>query len=133
MRRAVWRNLGNSGEGPSVELNGSKQTIASRPGTWATVMRKWNPGDVVKATIPMRPRLIPIDKQHPNQVAVVVGSVVLVRENESRIVAREPNPSKWLLSSGEALEYRAPCTSIFRLIAPIPTATSTYSGKIRWP
>jgi DUF1680 family protein len=94
-------------EGLSIEINGAKQNSTNRPGSWATVTRKWNPGDVVKVTIPMRPRLVPIDKQHPNRVAVVVGPVVLVRENESRIVAREPDPAKWLRGSGEALEYRA--------------------------
>jgi hypothetical protein len=59
----------------------------------------------VKVTVPMRPRLVPVDKQHPNRVAVVVGPVVLVREIESSLTVTDRDPSKWLLSSG-GLEYR---------------------------
>jgi len=94
-------------DGLSIEVNGSKQSVASRPGTWATVERKWAAGDVVKVTVPMRPRLVPVDKQHPNRVAVVVGPVVLVREIESSLAVADRDPSKWLSSRG-ALEYRAP-------------------------
>jgi len=93
-------------EGLSIEVNGSKQSVASRPGTWATVERRWQAGDVVKVTVPMRPRLVPVDQQHPNRVAVVVGPVVLVREIESSLPVTERDPSKWLSSRG-ALEYRA--------------------------
>ena len=95
-------------EGASVEINSSKQEVVCKPGTWATLERRWNPGDLVKITVPMRPRLVPIDKQHPDRVAVVVGPVVLVRENESSMVAGERDPSKWILPSREPLEYRAP-------------------------
>src|SRR5207249_4377696 len=80
------------------------------PGTWATVERKWKAGDVVKVRVPMRPRLVPVDKQHPNRVAVVVGPVVLVRENRAGLVVSERDPSKWL-SSGGALEYRSSLAS----------------------
>jgi DUF1680 family protein len=94
-------------EGLSIEVNGSKQSVTSRPGTWASVERKWKAGDVVKVTVPMRPRLVPVDKQHPNRVAVMVGPVVLVRENESRMVAKGQDISKWMLPSGQQLEYRS--------------------------
>jgi len=94
--------------GASVEINGSKQEVVCKPGTWATLGRRWNAGDLVKITIPMRPRLVPIDKQHPGRVAVMVGPVVLVRENESRMVAGERDTSKWILPSGEPLGYRVP-------------------------
>jgi hypothetical protein len=53
----------------------------------------------------MSPRFVPIDKQHPDRIAVVVGPVVLVRENESNTAVMERDPSK-ILPSGEPLEYR---------------------------
>ena len=93
-------------EGASVEINGSQHEVVCKPGTWATLERKWNPGDLVKVTVPMRPRLIPIDKQHPNRAAVVVGPVVLVRKNESWLDLTQRDPSKWMHPSGEPLEYR---------------------------
>jgi DUF1680 family protein len=92
----------------SAEINGSKQDVVARPGTWTTLGRRWNPGDLVKVNIPMRPRLVPIDKQHPYRVAVMVGPVVLVRENGSRMVAGERDTPKWILPSGQPLEYGAP-------------------------
>jgi DUF1680 family protein len=92
-------------EGMSFEINGSKQNVAARPGTWATLKRRWNSGDLVKVRLPMTPRFVPIDKQHPDRVAVVVGPVVLVRENESRAAVMERDLSK-MLRSGEPLEYR---------------------------
>jgi len=94
-------------EGLSVEVNGSKQNVAARPGSWAILERTWNRGDVVNVRISMSPRFVPIDKQHPHRVAVVVGPVVLVRENESSSAAMELDPSK-ILPSGEPLEYRVP-------------------------
>jgi len=95
-------------QGASVEINGSKQEVICKPGTWATLGRRWNAGDLVKLRLPMSPRFVPIDKQHPDRVAVVVGPVVLVRETESSMVAGERDPSKWILPSREPLEYRAP-------------------------
>ena len=92
-------------EGLSVEVNGSKQEVVCKPGTWATLRQRWNRGDLVKVRLPMSPRLVPIDKQHPDRVAVVVGPVVLVRENESSTAVMERDPSK-ILPSGEPLEYR---------------------------
>lgn len=53
----------------------------------------------------MTPRFAPIDKQHPDRVAVVVGPVVLVRENESKAAAMERDLSK-MIRSGEPLGYR---------------------------
>lgn len=95
-------------EGFSIEVNGAKQAVAGRPGTWATLRQSWNPGDLVKVTLPMHPRLVPIDPQHPNRVAVMVGPVVLVRKDEPRIVAKERDPRKWMLPSRGPLEYQVP-------------------------
>jgi DUF1680 family protein len=92
-------------EGASVEINGSKQEVVCKPGTWATLGRRWKAGDLVKLRLPMSPRFVPIDKQHPDRIAVVVGPVVLVRENESNTAVMERDPSK-ILPSGEPLEYR---------------------------
>jgi DUF1680 family protein len=94
--------------GASVEINGSKQAVVCKPGTWATLGRRWKAGDLVKVRLPMSPRFVPIDKQHPDRVAVVVGPVVLVQEQDSTMVAADRDPSKWMLPSGQPLEYRVP-------------------------
>ncbi len=95
-------------EGAPVEINGSKQEVVCKPGTWATLGRRWNAGDLVKVRLPMSPRFVPIDKQHPDRVAVMVGPVVLVRENESSVVVAGRDPSRWMQPSREPLEYRVP-------------------------
>jgi DUF1680 family protein len=91
--------------GASVEINGSKQAVVCKPGTWATLGRRWKAGDLVKVRLPMSPRLVPIDKQHPDRVAAVVGPVVLVRQNESKSAVMGRDSSK-ILPTAEPLEYR---------------------------
>jgi hypothetical protein len=92
-------------EGAWVEVNGSKQDAVCRPGRWAVIQRTWRPGDRLTIHLPMRPRLVRIDPQHPNRVAMVVGPVVLVREHGSRMVTGAGDPAQWLEPSGEPLQY----------------------------
>jgi DUF1680 family protein len=63
--------------GMSVSVNGSASGISCQPGQWAEVERTWNPGDQVEVRIPLRLRMVPVDRQHPARVAVVRGPVVL--------------------------------------------------------
>jgi DUF1680 family protein len=90
----------------SVDVNGSRESVACRPGTWAVVSRKWNSGDRVTFHVPMHPKLVPIDAQHPNRAAVIVGPVVLVRENSSRFITGHADVSQWLEASGSPMEFR---------------------------
>jgi len=91
-----------------IEINGSRQAVNCQPGDWAVIERRWQSGDLVQVHLPMRPRLVPIDKLHPNRIAFMVGPVVLVQEHEPTIVAAGPDPSKWILPTGRSLEYRVP-------------------------
>ena len=49
--------------------------MAVRPGDWAGLERTWRDGDVVEIRIPMEPRMVPVDRQHPRRVAVVRGVI----------------------------------------------------------
>jgi DUF1680 family protein len=88
----------------AFDINGVKQAVAAQPGTWATLNRRWKSGDRVTVHLPMAPRFVPIDKQHPDRVAIAVGSVVLVRENES-ITAAMPRDLSKIMRSGEPFDY----------------------------
>jgi DUF1680 family protein len=66
----------------SVKVNGVAVKLACKPGTWATLARTWNPGDKVEVQIPMRLRMQPVDRQHPDRVAVVRGPVVLALDDD---------------------------------------------------
>jgi DUF1680 family protein len=92
-------------EEASMEVNGAKQNTACRPGTWAAISRTWSSGDRVTMHLPMHPRLVPVDTQHPNRAAVMVGPVVLVRENQTHMLTGGAEVSQWLESSGSPMEY----------------------------
>ncbi len=69
----------------TVSINGTavpagELTNGGRPGTWAVVDRMWSAGDVLSVTIPLTMRMEPVDRFHPDRVAVVRGPVVFVLE-----------------------------------------------------
>lgn len=47
-------DAGTPNEGPAVSVNGTVQDVAIVPGTYVTLSRDWNPGDVVEITMPLR-------------------------------------------------------------------------------
>src|SRR6185437_5677682 len=94
-------------DGAWVSVNGDRQHIVCRPGTWGVVDRTWNPGDRMEIHLPMKLAFAPIDQQHPHRVAAVYGPVVLVREQESVLVPNMNDISKWINSKGEGLEFHA--------------------------
>ncbi|MBN2182587.1 MAG: glycoside hydrolase family 127 protein, partial [Sedimentisphaerales bacterium] len=68
-------------QGVTISVNGKPVQVTCNPGSWACVERLWNPGDTVEIKIPMEPRMVPIDRQHPRRVAVVRGPSVLVMDD----------------------------------------------------
>lgn len=90
-----------------ASVNGEKQKIECRPGTWAAVERTWNVGDKVEIHLPMKLAFAPVDRQHPHRVAAVYGPVVLVRTQESVVVPDVNDVSKWIVSKGTGLEFHA--------------------------
>jgi DUF1680 family protein len=64
----------------SLEVNGAPIHVPAQPGTWATLSRRWSPGDRVQARIPLRFRWQPVDSQHPNRAAIVRGPLVMPLE-----------------------------------------------------
>lgn len=56
-----------------AQLNGNSLKIDARPGTWASIDRRWNDGDRLKISLPMEHVVRPIDQQHPNRVAFVMA------------------------------------------------------------
>ena len=91
----------------SAELNGDRVPVVCRPGTWATMEREWDPGDRVVFRIPMQLKLMPVDKQHPNLVALANGPVVLVQSQESPVQPFPSDFSQWLVSGDKPLEFRS--------------------------
>jgi DUF1680 family protein len=67
-------------QGMSIKVNGTAPNVVVKPGMWATINRTWQPGDQVEVTIPLHFRRAPIDRHHPNRVALVRGPVVFAQE-----------------------------------------------------
>ncbi len=112
--------------GMSVNVNGSAVNAACQPGTWATVVRRWNSGDRVEARIPVRLRMQAVDRQHPDRVAVVRGPVVLALDVDCHDPAFEPpgtgdELNKWLVRDDSPLpsHFSAPAVpGMFRVERP---------------
>jgi DUF1680 family protein len=62
---------------PSVSVNGKRQPLELKPGTFAAIRRTWKTGDRIELHLPMTTRLEAIDPQHPETVALLYGPLVL--------------------------------------------------------
>jgi DUF1680 family protein len=86
----------------TVKVNGTAAAIDCKPGTWATLERNWSNGDKVEIHIPLPLRIVPVDKQHPDRVAIVRGPNVLVLEAAYhdpffRLPATDEELNKWVV------------------------------------
>jgi len=66
-----------AGRQTRLQVNGRDAGVAVEPGSWAKVDREWKDGDRVEFSIDMPLRLVPIDPQHPDVVALLRGPVAL--------------------------------------------------------
>ncbi len=66
-----------AGPQTSVRINGKADSVPLQPGGWAKLDRTWKEGDRVELSIDMPLRLVPLDPQHTNLVALVRGPVAL--------------------------------------------------------
>ncbi len=64
----------------SCSVNGEEVRGDRTPGKWATIDRQWSDGDKVQIRFPLRFRYEPVDKWHPDRVAVVRGPLVFVQD-----------------------------------------------------
>ena len=74
IRHPAW-----AGEGFTVSVNGTKQTIASAPESYFSVSREWHDGDSVKIQLPMKLR-VEFLPGVSNEAALVYGPIVLAGE-----------------------------------------------------
>jgi hypothetical protein len=88
-------------EGASVSING-RGSVDAVPGTFAAISREWNDGDRIELNLPMRTRLEPIDSQHPNTVALLVGPLVLFP-----ITDTQPSMSRADLLAAKRIDHRS--------------------------
>jgi len=118
--------------GASIAVNGVKADVPCTPGTWATVARTWTSGDRVEVRIPLRWRMVAVDRQHPERVAVVRGPVVFVLEAAYhdpyfRLPERDDDLETWLVqdAAGPPTAVLTPpdpgrvaSSAVFRVVPP---------------
>jgi hypothetical protein len=66
-----------AGAATAVRVNGKAANATVRPGSWAEIERDWKDGDRIEFSLDMPLRLMPIDPQHQNMVALLHGPVAL--------------------------------------------------------
>jgi DUF1680 family protein len=105
--------------GIEVTVNGEKQDINSKPGTWVTLSRAWKSGDTVDITMPFSLRTEGF-KDNPNRFAFLNGPIVLAAEVDiskplPAIVSEETNLTSSLKPvAGKPNTFSGPA-GIFRI------------------
>jgi DUF1680 family protein len=66
-----------AGKQTVVRVNGKAAGVAIHPGTWAEIDREWKDGDRIEFSLDMPLRLVTLDPQHTNLVALLHGPVAL--------------------------------------------------------
>jgi hypothetical protein len=92
-------------DGASIKVNGREFPTAVPPNTWATLHREWSDGDVVEFHLPMQLRAVPIDRFHPNRVAIAYGPVVLVQEQKPILAISKQDPQAELKPADKPLQF----------------------------
>ena len=95
-----------------IEVNGKPVAAEARPGTFATIRRRWRPHDVVEATLPFSFRTIPIDDRNPGVVAVMRRPVLLTAVDPPAELAAPPSAlARMAPVPGKPLEFECRTTA----------------------
>ncbi len=66
---------------PKILVNGKAFDTATAPGTFASISRRWRNGDTVQFSLPLDFRVQPVDDKHPDRVALMRGTQMMVALN----------------------------------------------------
>jgi DUF1680 family protein len=96
---------------PAWASNAMISDAKTSPGTWATLDREWRSGDRVEVQIPLNMRMQPVDRWHPNRVAIVRGPLTLVQDANyhdpvMRLPMHDEELPKWILPGDTATDFR---------------------------
>ena len=87
----------------SVSVNGKRQSMELKPGTFANLHRQWKTGDRIELHLPISTHLEAIDPQHPGIVALMYGPLVLFAVTNAApsvtraqlLAAKRSGPASW--------------------------------------
>ncbi|KAH8901813.1 DUF1680-domain-containing protein [Coniochaeta sp. PMI_546] len=94
--------------GADISINGADSGVHASPGTYSSISRSWNSGDVVKIKLPMALRLLPAN-DNKTLAAIAYGPVVLCGDYGSNSVGTTPTLllSSVRRTSASALSFSA--------------------------
>ena len=121
--------------GIEIAVNGEKQAVSSRPGSYATVSRQWKTGDTVEIKMPMSLRTEGF-RDNPRKVAVLYGPLVLCAEmtpgQSPRAIVAEPGQivSSVRPVAGKPLRFQA-SAKVFRTLGADAGADVTLAPLYR--
>ncbi|MET7517973.1 beta-L-arabinofuranosidase domain-containing protein [Streptomyces sp. NPDC005480] len=76
--------------GATISVNGVAQTVATTPGSYATLSRAWSSGDTVTVRLPMR-IIMRAANDNPNVAAITHGPVVLSGDYSNSALSALPS------------------------------------------
>ena len=98
--------------GARIEVNGARWTNSAEPGRFAALTRTWHDGDRIELALPRTLRLEPIDRRHPDTVALLAGPLVLFPINaggehpslrrSDLLAVRQIEPRRWATRAASA-------------------------------
>jgi DUF1680 family protein len=112
---AVFLRIPEWAKGARVSVNGMRGDWKAAPGSFAEIRRSWKMGDRIELELPLPVRLESVDAQHPNEVALIQGPLVLMaltnppaaleRKTLLSVSSSASGPHVWSVktSSGEML------------------------------
>jgi hypothetical protein len=108
------------GKGASIAINGKQESPHLAAGSFARVDRWWHNGDVVELKLPMPLRLVAVDEQNPDIVALMRGPLVLFAittnkpkvTKEQLLAAKRIASDRWQVETADAPLTLLPFTSI---------------------
>jgi uncharacterized protein len=66
-------------EKPAISTSEGSGIFTGAPDSWIAIKRTWH-DDKVTVRLPMKPRAVPVDPQHPNRIAVMYGPLLMVQD-----------------------------------------------------
>jgi hypothetical protein len=90
------------------------------PGEFVTIRRQWKAGDRIELDLPMKLRLEPIDRRHPQIVALLCGPLVLFAitkappnvTSRQLLAAKKTEEQKWQVETANGPMSMLPFTGI---------------------
>ena len=102
----------------SFVVNGKRE--AAQAGTFARVEREWKSGDRIDLELPLSTRLEPIDREHADTVALLIGPIVLFALTDLQLAAtkaqllaaKRTGIRNWQVETGAGAMKMLPFTEI---------------------